>query len=96
MVLPLALDAAGRKRDADRAIAAVELQYGDAAAGTIAVFYACRHDTERAIRWLTAWTANNTGVLNDFPNRIDCLQNVASDPRFQALKGRIALPESQN
>ncbi len=96
LVMPLALDAAGRTGDADRAIAAVELQYGDAAADTIAEFYACRHDTERAIRWLTVWAANSKGVFNDLPNRIECLKNLASDPRFQALKGRIALPESRN
>jgi tetratricopeptide (TPR) repeat protein len=90
--LPFALDAAGRKSDADRAIATYELKYADDGPGVIAEFYACRHDVDRAVKWFSAWAARHTGVYSDFPYRVDCLKNVESDPRFKTLRQRVKLP----
>jgi hypothetical protein len=44
--LPFALDDAGRKADADRAIATFESKHMDESAGVIAEFYACRANVE--------------------------------------------------
>ncbi|MGC2459885.1 MAG: tetratricopeptide repeat protein [Steroidobacteraceae bacterium] len=89
MVLPFALDAAGRKSDADRAIAAYELKYADDDPGGIAAFYACRHDTERAIQWLRSFVAKHEGEYHDLPNREACFKNAESDARFQALQRQM-------
>jgi transcriptional activator of cad operon len=84
-VLPFALDAAGRKNDADRAIAVYELKYADDSEG-IAAFYACRHDAERAIQWLRSFAAKHAGEYHDLPNREACFRNVESDARYQTLQ----------
>jgi hypothetical protein len=83
MTLPFALDAAGRKSDADEAIAVYELKYSDNSEG-IAAFYACRHDTERVIQWLRSFAAKDAGEYHDLPNREACFRNVESDARYQA------------
>ena len=79
-----ALDAAGRKGDANRAIAVYELNYTDDP-GRIAAFYACRHDVERSIQWLTSFAAKRQGEYRDLPYAEACFKNVESDTRYQAL-----------
>jgi serine/threonine-protein kinase len=74
--LPFALDAAGRKSDAERAIDAYELKYANDDPGGIAAFYACRHDTERTTRWLSRLRAKRQGEYHDLPNREACLRNA--------------------
>jgi TolB-like protein/DNA-binding winged helix-turn-helix (wHTH) protein len=90
--LPFALDAAGRRSDADRAIAAFELTNADDGAGEIAAFYACRHDADRALKWLQAFAARKPEKYDSFAYRRDCFGNVRSDPRFQALRQELKLP----
>jgi serine/threonine-protein kinase len=90
--LLFALDAAGRKGDADRAIAAYELKYADDDPGGIAAFYACRQDTERAIQWLRSFVAKHGGEYHDLPNREACFKNVESDSRYKALRQKKKLP----
>src|SRR5258708_32249393 len=50
--LLFALDAAGRKSDADRAIAVYELKNAADDPGGVASFYACRGDNARTIQGL--------------------------------------------
>jgi TolB-like protein/DNA-binding winged helix-turn-helix (wHTH) protein/Tfp pilus assembly protein PilF len=88
IALPFALDAAGRKSDAEQAIAAYELRHADDSEG-ISAFYACRHDTERAIQWLRTFVAQHEGELHDLPNREACFKNVESDARFQELQRQM-------
>jgi TolB-like protein/DNA-binding winged helix-turn-helix (wHTH) protein/Tfp pilus assembly protein PilF len=90
--LLFALDAAGRKSDADREIAAYELKYADDDPGGIAAFYACRHDTERTIRWLSRFLAKHQGEYQDLPNREACFKNVESDSTYKALRQKLKLP----
>jgi transcriptional activator of cad operon len=87
--LPFVLDAAGRKADADRAIATFETRHMDESAGVIAEFYACRADVERSVKWFSAWAARHTGDFDDLPYRKVCFANVEADPRFKALRRRI-------
>jgi transcriptional activator of cad operon len=90
--LLFALDAAGRKSDADRAITAYELKYGDDDPGGIAAFYACRHDTQRTLQWLNRFVANHQGVYHDLPNREACFKNVESDSSYKAWRQKLKLP----
>jgi transcriptional activator of cad operon len=88
MVLPFALLEAGRRSDADRAIAQYESEYAADPEG-IAAYYACRHDTERAIRWLTSFARSRAGEYRDLPNREACFRNVESDARYQTLERQM-------
>jgi hypothetical protein len=90
--LLFALDAAGCKSDADRAIAAYQLKYADEDPGGIAAFYACRHDTERTIQWLSRFLATHQGDYHDLLDREPCFRNVASDPSYMAWRQTLKLP----
>jgi serine/threonine-protein kinase len=89
--LLFALDAAGRKGEADRAIAAYELKYADDDPGGIAAFYACRHDTQRAIQWLSRLVAKHQGEYHDLPNREACLISLESDSSYKAWRQKLKL-----
>jgi hypothetical protein len=86
--LLFALDGAGRKVDADRAIALYELKHADNA-GRIAAFYACRHDAERAVQWLRSFAAKHEGEYHDLPYAEACFKNIESDTRYQALHQKM-------
>ncbi|MFI4869711.1 MAG: winged helix-turn-helix domain-containing protein [Steroidobacterales bacterium] len=89
-LLPMALDAAGRTGDADRELAAFKLRYGDNGADWIALFYACRHDADRAIQWLTVYAARHEGRLWENPSTVlTCLDNLRSDPRYPPLERQM-------
>ena len=92
--LLFALDAAGRKTEADRAIAAYELKYADDDPGGIAAFYACRHDTERTFQWLSRFLAKHQGEYHGLPNREACFENVQLDSSYKALRQKLKLPSS--
>jgi TolB-like protein len=89
--LPFALDAAGRRSDADRAIAAYQRKHADDA-GEIAAFYACRHDADRSIHWLETFAAQHSGAYDSFAYRRECFRNLASDARYRPLRERLKLP----
>jgi len=99
LTLSIALDAAGRKSDADREIAVYELQFGGDHPKEVALFYACRHDAARAIQWLRKYAEMHVGefdtlgaegeripVRAGLSNRMACFKNIASDPSYQALQ----------
>lgn len=90
--LLFALDAAGRRTEADRAIAAYELTYADADPGGIAAFYACRHDTERTIQWLSRFVAKHQGEYHGLPDREACFKNVESDSSYRSWRQKLKLP----
>jgi TolB-like protein/DNA-binding winged helix-turn-helix (wHTH) protein/Tfp pilus assembly protein PilF len=90
--LLFALDAAGRKSEADRAIAAYELKHADDDPGGIAAFYACRHNTERTVQWLSRFVAKQQGEYHDLPNREACIKNVQSDSSYNAWRQKLKLP----
>jgi TolB-like protein/DNA-binding winged helix-turn-helix (wHTH) protein/Tfp pilus assembly protein PilF len=86
--LLFALDAAGQKGDADRAIAVYELKHADNS-GRIAAFYACRHDAERAIQWLRSFAAKREGEYHDLPYVEACFNNLETDSRYEALQRQM-------
>jgi TolB-like protein/DNA-binding winged helix-turn-helix (wHTH) protein/Tfp pilus assembly protein PilF len=89
--LLFALDAAGRKGEADRASAAYELKYADDDPGGIAAFYACRHDAQRTIQWLSRFLEKHQGEYHDLPNREACFKNVESDSSYKAWRQKLKL-----
>ena len=90
--LLFALDAAGRKSDADRAIAAYALKYADNDPGGISAFYACRHDIEPAISWFERFLAKHQGEYHDLPDREACFKNLQADSSYNAWRHKARLP----
>jgi len=88
---PFVLEALGRHADADRELHTFEVQYAALDPGTMAEFYACRHDTGRALDWSETALAQHF-LLDDVPNRLACLQKLASEPRYQTLLRKMGLP----
>ena len=89
--LPLALDALGRRREADRELA-VGVQRYPGMAYQISYVYAARNDAEDAILWLErAYQEHDTGLLS--VKHDPMLKNIEHDPRYKALLRKMRLPE---
>ncbi len=86
MLLPIALDAAGRPRDAETVLNELQLKYGDERADWVALFYACRHDREAAIKWLQKYLVRHNRVSEYQPFLMTCLDSLGNDPRYQKFK----------
>ena len=89
--LPLALDALGRRSEADRELAVV-LQRYPAMAYQISYVYAARNDAEDAISWLErAYQQHDTGLLS--VKHDPMLKNIEHDPRYKSLLRKMKLQE---
>jgi TolB-like protein/tetratricopeptide (TPR) repeat protein len=90
--LPLALDAMGRRNDADRAIEIAERRDGNAMAYQIAYIYAGRMDLDRTFYWLErAYRQGDPGMRQ---LKVDPMfKNLHGDPRYQAFLQKMRLPE---
>jgi TolB-like protein/Tfp pilus assembly protein PilF len=90
--VPLALDALGRHRDADRALAIAERNWGSGMAYQISYVYAARGDVDRAVAWLErAYRQRDAGLLAI--TRDPMLRSLTGNPGFKALLRRLTLPE---
>ena len=89
--VPFALDALGRKSEANVAVATLEEKYATQAPAAIAYFYACRKDADRAILWLDRAFRQHVLDVNEAAH--SCLKNLDSDPRYKALLRDMKLPE---
>jgi TolB-like protein/Tfp pilus assembly protein PilF len=89
---PYALDALGRKSDADRELAIVEKKYAARSAAVIAGVYVCRKDFDRAFEWLDRAYRQHDEVLIILTSS-PCAKNLISDPRYKALRSKMNLPE---
>ncbi|HWS64600.1 MAG TPA: TIR domain-containing protein [Steroidobacteraceae bacterium] len=88
---PLALDALGRRNEADRELSIAESKWGGMAY-QISYVYAARNNTDRAMYWLErAYRQHDGGLLSmkDDP----MLKNLEHDPRYKALIRKMNLPE---
>jgi TolB-like protein/tetratricopeptide (TPR) repeat protein len=81
---PLIYDAVGRRVDADREIAVFERKYSARDPLSMAEFYGCRKDADHAIPWLER-LSSEPRPIDDVPNRLACLKNIESDPRYKPL-----------
>jgi TolB-like protein len=90
--LPLALDALGRKADADRALAIAVKAGSQGWAYQTALIYARRHDSDSAFAWLNrAYEMRDPG-LAIFVKGDPMLESLRADPRYQALLRKMKLP----
>ena len=89
--VPFALDALGRKGEADAGVVNLEEKYGARVPAAIAYIYACRHDPDRAILWLDR--AFQRHVLDVVSTTRTCLKYLGSDPRYKAWLRNMKLPE---
>jgi TolB-like protein/Tfp pilus assembly protein PilF len=89
--LPFALEALGRKSDADKALANFEKKYSARHPFPMAAFYACRKDADRAFAWLDRFWEQHD--LDGESGRPACFKNLESDPRYKAFLREINLPE---
>jgi TolB-like protein/Flp pilus assembly protein TadD len=88
-VRTIALDAAGRNKDAEQELAELELRYGEENADWVALFYACRHDSNDAIQWLHTYLARHKRLLEYQPYLMSCFNNLAEDPRYQEIRHQM-------
>ena len=88
----LALDALGRRSEADRALAVAEAKYAGVVAYPIAALYANRNELDRAFVWLGRACEVHDGWMIWFPWD-PLLKNLRGDPRYKALLRKMNLPE---
>jgi TolB-like protein/Tfp pilus assembly protein PilF len=91
--LPLALDALGRKADADRALAIAEKAGAKGWAYQVGLTYAHRNNLDRAFVWFdSAFTQHDPGLAFYLKGE-PLLANIRSDPRYKALLRKLNLPD---
>jgi TolB-like protein/DNA-binding winged helix-turn-helix (wHTH) protein/Tfp pilus assembly protein PilF len=89
--LPLALDALGRRADADRELGKAEY-WANGMAYQITYIYAARKDVDRAFDWLErAYRQHDTGLV--WMKGDPLLKNLVPDPRYKAMLQKMKLPE---
>jgi adenylate cyclase len=89
--LPLALDALGRRSEADRELTIAESKW-NGMAYQISYVYAARNDTDRAMYWLErAYRQHDTGLLS--MKHDPMLRNLEHDPRYKTFLRKMNLPE---
>ena len=82
--LPLALDALGRRADADRELIVAEKKWGIGMAYQISYVYASRNDPDRAMQWLErAYTQHDAGLVSMLHDPM--FKNIERAPQFQSL-----------
>jgi len=89
MLLPIVLDAAGRKSDAERELKELQVRYGEQNGDWVALYYACRHDSDGAVGWLQTYSVRHRELTPYHPYLRGCLDNLESDPRYQKLKRQL-------
>jgi hypothetical protein len=88
----LALDALGRRSDADRELAVAEQTCAREKGFWIAMVYAARNDPDRTFTWLDrALRQHDAGLL--WMTGDPLFSKGASDPRFKAFLRKMNLPE---
>jgi Flp pilus assembly protein TadD len=91
--LPLALDALGRKADADRALAIAEKDGPNGWAYQLGVTYAHRNSSDAAFAWLErAYQQHDPGLVTYLVGD-PLLKDIRTDPRYKALLHKLRLPE---
>lgn len=91
-VLPIVLQGAGRKAEADQSLRTLIARFADTAAYWVAANYAYRGDCDLAFEWLERAYQQKDNNLVTFVGE-PLFQNLAIDPRYKALLRKMNLPE---
>jgi TolB-like protein/Flp pilus assembly protein TadD len=92
MLLPIVLQAAGRKTEADDALKAQIARWADSSAFTIAMTYAYRGERDAAMHWLERAYTQRDATLTEIVGE-PLFDNVVDDPRFKAFLRKMKLPD---
>jgi len=90
--LPLALEALGRRPEADQALALAEKNFGERKPYLIALVYAARHDIDLSFAWLDRAVRQRDGDLI-FIKGEPLVRNLLPDPRYRQLMRTMKLPD---
>jgi adenylate cyclase len=91
-ILPIVLQAVGRRAEADEDLNELATKYADSDAYFVAMTYAYRNDHDSALRWLErAYQQKDIGFGEIVGEPL--FKNLANDPRFKALLRKVNLPE---
>ena len=91
-LLPIVLQAVGRKPDADEALHVLSTKFADDAAFNVAMVYAYRGDRDKALQWLDrAYRQKDLGLVEIVGEPL--LKNLADDPRYKAFLRKMNLPD---
>jgi tetratricopeptide (TPR) repeat protein len=89
----LAYHAAGKKKEADAALAELKTKFQDHAAFQIAQVHAYRGETEEAFEWLErAYSHRESDVT--YVKGDQLLKSLQKDPRYALFMKKMRLPES--
>jgi len=88
--LAIANEAAGRRPDADRALAFLEGRYPDNNAAAIASVYACRKELDKSFAWFDRAYRQREVALSSI--KLDpCIKSLQADRRYKPLLGKLNL-----
>ena len=91
--LPIVLQAAGRKAEADEALKAQIAQWADRGAYFVAQTYAYRGDHDLALQWLErAYEQKDPSLIEIVGEPL--FKSMADDPRYKAFLRKMKLPEA--
>jgi Tfp pilus assembly protein PilF len=94
MLLPIVLDAAGRRAESEHELAELKLRYGAENPDWVGLFYACRRDASQAVPWLRAYAARHTRWMGYQPYLQECLRGLKGDPGYQAFEREATLSDT--
>jgi TolB-like protein/thioredoxin-like negative regulator of GroEL len=88
--LAIAYEAAGRRSDADQALAVLESRYAGTNAEEIGSVYACRKEPDKSFAWFDrAYQQRDLSLV--FIKTDPCIPNLQADPRYKALLKKLNL-----
>ena len=90
--IALALDALGRKREADAALALAVQSYGGQKAYLIALIYAARHQPDQAFAWLERAVRQRDGDML-YIKGDPMTASLVSDPRYRLILQEMQLAD---
>ena len=88
----MAFHAAGKKQEADNALAECIEKFQNESAFQIAEIYAFRGETDKAFEWLERAYAQRDGGLTEMKGD-PLLKNIEHDPRYAAFLKKLHLAE---
>jgi tetratricopeptide (TPR) repeat protein len=91
-ILPIVLQAGGRRAEADEALKALVTKYAASDAYFVAMNYAYRDDHDLALQWLErAYQQKDSGFVEIVGEPL--FKNLANDARYKAFLRKINLPD---